>query len=971
MKRLLLFLVPLLGIALYVSLGGGPEDPSKALSGARPAPEVVGDPTEALAGPVTLTGPVVDGVDGGARVAAESAPDEAEDPAAAAAGGGSVSGRVVDAEEAPIAGAVVTLGLARGGLVVSITDAESEPSVTTGADGRFELRAEQESRQLELRVQASGFQTARRPVAPSAGADYPVGDLALVPGSIIAGEVVDADGRPVVDAALEVLQPLEAGVLAFGPRTGLEVARTDGEGRFRSGSLPEGGFELRITHPEHPDHLFEGRTAPNAPADRLRIELPLGVALEGRVEGDLAGRGLVVKAWHEAAGSQGFQFGGMGEGPSFTDVVRSGAVAADGSFRIGGLQPDEDLEVAVAVDEVFAPLEGPIVAARAPASGLLVPLHPAVAVQVDLIDASTGGPVELASAVLEGGDGMLGGLRMESERLVPSARPNGVVRLEDLRSAPGTEGLSLRVAAPGYEPWTSAPFALPAGGTLDLGQAALTPGPGILVEVHSRATGEPVAAARVHLTELQGATGGGGRTVRMAISSSPGERDVMAMEGDEIYRGSQRTDAEGRAHLVAPLEGRARVRITHPAFASVTAEVDVVPPTTLLRLPLDRPGTVLVHAVDASGQPLPGARIEHRSPGGDEMDAILGGIATDAEGEVRFARLDPGLHRFRIGKPQQQGMILFGMNTPTEEEVWTEVEVTAGGVHEATVSQKALAVVEGTVTLDGEPLSQARVSFRSSDAPDAFFIGGGGSSATTDAAGAFRIEGVEVTSGELEIGHPRLAMKHLEEVRTRAGTQRVDVALTLTSVEGQVLDESGAPVPEVRVSARPVEGTRQRVMMAFISSDGGGTQVLGGTTPTRTGPDGRYRLEGVRDGVELAIEVEGAGVCPTSRTLEPLGPGELLSDVDFEVLQGATLVARYAGGGEMLMLRCEYEGEGPLGEAVTPQVLWLEDGQVRKSGLTPGIWNLTLEEASGADAQQPLAERTVELQAGAEETVDL
>lgn len=970
MKRLLIFLVPLLGIVLYVSLGGGPEDSSKALSGARPAPEVVGGPNEALAGPATLTGPAVDGVDGGARVAAESAPDEAGDPAAAATGGGTVSGRVVDAEEAPIAGAVVTLGLARGGLVMSITDAESEPSVTTGADGRFELRAEQQSRQLELRVQASGFQTARRPVAPSAGADYPVGDLALVPGSIIAGEVVDADGRPVVDAALELLQPLEAGVFTFGPRAGLEVARTDGEGRFRSGSLPEGGFELRITHPEHPDHQFEGRTAPNAPADRLRIELPLGVAVEGRVEGDLAGRELVVKAWHEAAGSQGFQFGGMGEGPSFTDVVRTGAVAADGTFRIGGIEPDEDLEVAVGVDEVFAPLEGPIVAARAPASGLLVPLHPAVAVQVSLIDAATGGPVELASAVLEGGNGMLGGLRMEPERLVPSARPNGLVRLEDLRSAPGTEGLSLRVAAPGYEPWTSAPFALPAGGTLDLGQAALTPGPGILVEVHSRATGEPVAEARVHLTELREASSGGGRTMRMSISSSPGGSD-MVMGGDEVYRGSQRTDAEGRAHLVAPLEGRARVRITHPAFASVTAEVDVVPPTTLLRLPLDRPGTVLVHAVDASGQPLPGARIEHRSPGMDEMDGILGGVATDVAGEVRFTRLDPGLHRFRIGKAQQQGMVLFGMNTPTEEEVWTEVEVTAGGVHEATVSQKALAIVEGTVTLDGEPLAQARVSFRSADAPDAFFLGGGGSSATTDAAGAFRIEGVEVTSGELEIGHPRLAMKHLEEVRTRAGTQRVDVALTLTSVEGQVLDESGAPVPEVRVSARAAEGTQQRVMMAFISSDGGGTQVLGGTTPTRTGPDGRYRLEGVRDGVELAIEVEGAGVCPTSRTLEPLGPGELLSDVDFEVLQGATLVARYAGGGEMLMLRCEYEGEGPLGEAVTPQVLWLEDGQVRKSGLTPGIWNLTLEEASGADAQQPLAERTVELQAGAEETVDL
>ena len=109
-------------------------------------------------------------------------------------------------------------------------------------------------------------------------------------------------------------------------------------------------------------------------------------------------------------------------------------------------------------------------------------------------------------------------------------------------------------------------------------------------------------------------------------------------------------------------------------------------------------------------------------------------------------------------------------------------------------------------------------------------------------------------------------------------------------------------------------------------------------------------------------------MCPASRKVEALDPGELEAGVDFEVLEGATLVVRRPSE-EPLMLRATFEGEGPLGEPVRPEMLFLDGGEARKEGLTPGIWNLVLERMG--EQPEVLAEHTVELSAGETETVDL
>jgi protocatechuate 3,4-dioxygenase beta subunit len=957
MKRLLpLLLIPIVAL-VWFSLGGGEPATEPASAGAPEAAAAAEPP--AGEGPVALEGPAVAPVDEGARAAVEQALPQ---QASASTGRTTISGRVVDGAGEPIAGARV--GLGRGGMVLPGARPREGEVEITGADGRFRLPVDDEDgrrrgwQDLRLSVSAASFQAAQRTVSPAAGTNYPVGDLELLPGSIVAGRVVGPNGEPVVGAILELLPAAEPGLFVIGPRTGDEVARSAADGSFRSDNLPEGPFELRITHPEHPDHRVEGVTNRTAPAQGLEIRLPLGVALEGRVDGDLAGRELVVKAWHEGEGGGQFRFGGMGDGPSFMDVVRKGEVQPDGTFRVGGLEPDRDLKVAVAPPDAMGQLAGPVVEAKAPASGLVVPLHAAVGLKLQLIDASTGEPVEVAKVTVRGE-----GWGTESKDL--EAGSEGHALIERLPFAPGTAGVLVSVAAPGYKPWTSAPVTLPATGFVELGQAPLNPGPAVLVELYDRVTDAPVAEARVSLSEVQGR---GGMRGGMRVSIASGMDGEMVMnDGSGFSSGPVRTDAEGKARLAAPAEGRVRVRVLHEGYADLTAEADIVPPTTAFRLPLDRPGIVVAQAVDASGAPVPGARIEHaedeaRGPMGDKRTA-------DAEGRVRFTRLRPGVHRFRIAKPEAQGMVFFGMNDEQpKEEDFVEVEVLAGSEHEVTLSQQALAVVTGKVTIDGEPLAQAKVTFEAEGKGQMFLFGGGGPSATTDGEGSFRLEGLDPGAGELVVEHTRLAMKHREAHRARSGTQRVDLPLTLTTIEGQVRDEAGRPVEGARVSVAATEGGRQRVMMAFVSSDGGGAQVLGGPRPDRTGPDGRYRLEGVRSGVPLEVSVEGAGMCPASRKVDALDPGELEAGVDFEVLEGATLVVRRSSQ-EPLMVRATFEGEGPLGEPVMPEMLFLNEGEARKGGLTPGIWNLVLERMG--EQPEVIAEHTVELLPGAEETVDL
>jgi hypothetical protein len=157
-------------------------------------------------------------------------------------------------------------------------------------------------------------------------------------------------------------------------------------------------------------------------------------------------------------------------------------------------------------------------------------------------------------------------------------------------------------------------------------------------------------------------------------------------------------------------------------------------------------------------------------------------------------------------------------------------------------------------------------------------------------------------------------------------------------------------------------------VVAFASNGGGGLQLLGISAPAWTGADGRYRLEGVRADVPLRIEAVKGDSVPVRRNLDPLAPGELRTGVDIQFREGAGLLVRYAGDEGEYLVRCDFEGEGPNGEAVEPMFLFLVDGEAETAEFTPGTWNLVLMLLS--ETPEDLAERRVELRAGERNTVE-
>ncbi len=846
---------------------------------------------------------------------------------AAAARAPLVRGRVVDDAGEPVAGARVLASdrpgfpLDASGVALPVWES------TTGGAGRFVLRGPAPG-PLRLALRAPGFAPRDEDALPLPDRDeHDLGTLVLERGVVLTGVVVDPLGRGVAGARLVRVEPGLALHRALLPAlVERAIATTRDDGSFVVDELAAGPWTLRVESEAHPVLEVAGvAPAPGARVDGLVVRLEPGDTIEGVVAGVPASeRGaLRVEATPKGA-----------EATERVPLVRSAAVAGDGSFELRGLAVGRAFllrAVAAPGGQAVAPLararSEPVVA-WAGARGVRIDYWPQSVLVVRASDAASGEPIPTFDVEVR--------LGLHAWR----ARADGSARIGGLRPQGAGERASVSVRALGYRDWTREGVSIPSGAEVELTDVRLAPVPIVRVRVVDAAGRAPVAGARVELRAVPPAS-------------------------EEASRGA--TTDEGGVARISSLPGPRILRVSHPAYAPYAA-VDALAPTgrTIEReVAVSRGGRVDVRvASDRDRAPLAGRWVEHRPPDTGADGESSAARATDAEGVATFEHLTAGLHAFRV-RPSR-GVV-------AADEAWITLALAAGAQVELDLVARPPASLRGRVSEGGVALEGATLGLQpaAGSATERLLAGWRrGAAARTGADGLYRFDAIEPGEYTLSIEHATRRMPVELEHPLEPGPNELDVDLDVAIVEGRVVDSVGAPLAGIRVRARrsspaPDAGDRPVALrFGLVGADAANVLTLGADSApaARTDADGRYRLRGVEPGVALVVSASGEwvrGGAEGPMRVEPNG----VRVVDFALERAGAIevaVARPGGGlAPLCVVRATRAGQ----ESAQPRVAFAQAAGVTLDGLSPGVWTVAVEPAGRTSAPSP-PEQRVEVVAG-------
>lgn len=791
----------------------------------------------------------------------------------------------------------------------------------------------------------------------------------LASGGPISGGVVDAGGRPIAGARVELAAPVApwrqaAAELAGEALPVLAAARSDGEGRFEV-AAPAGLWRLTVTAP---GHLPESRVVAHD-----------GTALEHGPVTLAADRGLEVRVTAAGRPLAGARVAAVHGGAD--PRLRRRAAEQRGETGTGGRArlpwpADTPAEIA-AVAPGFAPARF-VLAAGDAAAGLR--LDRGVAWTIEVRDhrrrpvagaaisvEANGLPLALAGADgravlrLPAGDEVALAIAAEGGRArfvaTPERRPaadkgeppprSAVVTLEPRRTLPGvvlaqpdrrplagavvwhalrpdlaaTAGPRGEVALPvepGDGPWL---LSAAAGGhrggwqwvareaeSVSFVLAPLASLSGRVVDEH----GEPVAGASLVATSQAAWTLGRRPGVDRATSGPDGRYRLPRLDPEESH------------HL----------RVEHPGYAP--ADLEVLAPVAGAGRPVV--DVVLVRGTRAhglvlssDGRPVAGATARLVPVRGDTRwrgprpprlpgeDAAEPAGTTDADGRFVVEHLLPGRYDLLVAAAGHAPLRVPGVEVPEPPE-----DGDLGTVYLEPGAEIAGRVVDA----NGRPLAGVKVRRYPRDALSGLPPLPGPeehAALTTGDDGRFAIRDLPAgSSSDLMFDAPGYTQETVSGVA--APTERpllVELAAAAT-VAGRVVDGFGEGLAGITVQAMPDEaGPRgRRRFDARVAVD-------------RTDEDGLFEIENVPPGA-VRLSASGGGFRPGEATGLELSPGERHDGVRIELERGGTLT------GSVLAP----DGR-PLPDAtvrVSPNLVWggIEgrtdgDGRYRLPGLPEGV----------------------------------
>lgn len=450
---------------------------------------------------------------------------------------------------------------------------------------------------------------------------------------------------------------------------------------------------------------------------------------------------------------------------------------------------------------------------------------------------------------------------------------------------------------------------------------------------------------------------------QVSLAPETGGNDMMGFVTSLFPKPEPRlTDAEGRYEIPGPPPGqKARVVARASGFLDGKSEPMACAPGDAksgvdVKLRVGATLTGRVH--DGQNRPVAGALVRWiPAPNEDwslrwRMRNASPSI-TDAKGEFRITNVETGKLAVEVSEPR---------HLP-----WTKTDLVAedGKPSELDVLLELGAVLEGKVLgPDGRPRAGARVSYDRQDEDQGGVVMrmSGDGSVTTDAAGAFRAEGL--APGRYEVQAQLEGTAPSEPLVVEPGGAPVTLQLAPSfSITGTVRMRSGGGVGDLEVALMRRAEPKPGALAVAAAGEAPAAPPMVEVQSTRTGPAGEFELKDVPAGTyDLQVSVEGwrpppkPNVLPT--TLKDVAAGR--QGVIVECEPGLVISGTIYGEDGQPVLGGWVWGhmEGRAGTNVNAGVD--EAGRFEVVGLQPGKYRLTF---NGEGAGQ----KVMVLEAGAKD----
>ncbi|MCP3962921.1 MAG: carboxypeptidase regulatory-like domain-containing protein [bacterium] len=303
---------------------------------------------------------------------------------------GRLAGKVVDEGGDPVPGANVMVNQDHRAMTRATMAQRRRPTWGRAEkDGRYEI-ADVEPGTMMVTVQAEGFQEQMRSgIEVAAGAELEL-DFVLEAGGIVEGTVTTADGKPVVQANVNISEQQEVYSASSMISAG---GRTDVEGRYRVAGAPLGRATITVSHDSGQRLRKNVELQPGTNVVDLVLER--GFEVSGQVvgpDGTPAGGASVSIQPASQAAMMHFSIGSSQE-----------VSAAGGTFTLAGVK--EGKYVVQAAKEGYAPARSEPFEVSGDVSGVLLELRrgATIAGQVLGLELDELGTLELVAYSQQGG----------------------------------------------------------------------------------------------------------------------------------------------------------------------------------------------------------------------------------------------------------------------------------------------------------------------------------------------------------------------------------------------------------------------------------------------------------------------------------------------------------------------------------------------------------------------------------------